>query len=444
MDLNKRKRVVIVGGGFGGIHAARALKGCDVSVALIDKRNFHLFQPLLYQVATGGLSPANIAAPIRRILYRQRNVSVMLGDVCKISPNEQLVEFISTKPGELSNQTQTMPYDWLVIAAGATHSYFGHDQWRRIAPGLKTIEDATRIRGRIFEAFEAAEYEQDPELRNELMTFVVVGGGPTGVELAGAIAELAKNTLRNDFRNIDPADAKIIIVDGQQRVLSNFVPELSNKAEQSLKRLGIAVLTNSLVTQIDEESVTIKSAGKTQTIRARTTLWAAGVAGAPLGRQLAAAAGIEPDAVGRIPVLPDLSIAGFPNIFVIGDLARVEDKQGNVLPGVAQVAIQQGKFVGRSIVNAVTGKTNKTVFAYKDKGSLATIGRRAAVADLGWYRSSGLFAWLLWVVVHIMTLAQFQNKLLVFLQWSWNYFTFNRSARLITERKKPGQDDRVQ
>ena len=434
MSESQRKRVVIVGGGFGGLHAARALKRAPVDVTLIDRRNFHLFQPLLYQVATGGLSPANIAAPIRRILYRQKNASVVLGNVIDIDAKGNTVLVQYSEPGEQAMLEQSIDFDWLVVAAGARHSYFGNDDWESLAPGLKTVEDATEIRGRVFNAFEAAEHEQDPERRKDLMRFVIVGGGPTGVELAGAIAELANNTLRHDFRNINPPDARITIVDGQDRVLSGFPDELSQKAAKSLERLGIEIITNTMVTGIDQESVQLTAGEQQSTIRTRTVLWAAGVAGAPLGKKLSDATGIETDRAGRVPVDPDLSIAGFPNIFVIGDLAVFTHQDGKPLPGVAQVAIQQGKFSGRRIGKLAQGKAKREQFHYKDLGNLATIGRRAAVADLGRFKFSGLFAWLIWVFVHIMQLAQFQNRVLVFLQWTWNYFTFNRSARLITER----------
>ncbi len=440
MNHHERKQVIIVGGGFGGLHAARALRKSDVEVTLVDRRNFHLFQPLLYQVATGGLSPANIASPIRAILRRQKNASVVLGEVVAVDPAAKLIEVHSHEPGESELQVETLAYDWLIVAAGATHSYFGHDEWEQLAPGLKSIEDATEIRGRIFAAFEAAENEPDAQHRDELMTFVIVGGGPTGVELAGAIAELARKTLKHDFRNINPPDARIIIVDGQDRMLANFTPDLSYKAEASLSRLGICIQTNKQVIAIHANSVELRAGQEISTIRTRTVLWAAGVAAVPLGRTLAAATGMEADRGGRVPVQNDLSITGHPEIFVIGDLASCPGSDGKPLPGVAQVAMQQGKYVGRQIANQLRGKPNSGPFVYNDKGSLATIGRSAAVADLGRLKFGGILAWLLWVLVHIMSLAQFQNRVLVFLQWSWNYMTFNRSARLITEPhhlKKP-------
>lgn len=433
MPNQERKRVVIVGGGFGGLHAARALKRAAVDVTLVDRRNFHLFQPLLYQVATGGLSPANIAAPIRSILSRQKNASVMLGEVVSVDPQARLVEVHRFEPGEEQPHVNHLNFDWLIVAAGATHSYFGHDDWADLAPGLKTVEDATEIRGRVFSAFEAAEQESDSQRRTELMTFVIVGGGPTGVELAGAIAEVARRTLRDDFRNINPPDAKIMIVDGQERILAGFVPELSHKAEAALRRLGVEMRTHTQVTSIREDAVDVSTGEKSETIRTRTVLWAAGVGAVPLGRSLALATGVETDRAGRVPTQTDMSISGYPNIFVIGDLASCVDEAGKPLPGVAPVAIQQGNYVGRLIAGTLRGKKQPAPFKYKDQGSLATIGRSAAVADLGKLKFSGFFAWVLWLIIHIMSIAQFQNRVLVLFQWAWNYFTFNRSARLITE-----------
>jgi NADH dehydrogenase len=429
----ERRKVVIVGGGFGGLHAAKALRRTNVGVTLIDRRNFHLFQPLLYQVATGGLSPANIAAPLRGILSRQRNASVFLGEVVAVDAVGKTVEVHSAEPGESQIQVTKIEYDWLIVAAGSIPSYFGHNDWERMAPGLKTIEDATRIRARVFAAFEAAEQEIEPQRRSELMTFVIVGGGPTGVELAGAIAELARHTLRNDFRNINPQNAKIIVVDGQDRILAHFAPKLSEKAAASLQRLGIEMRLNTIVKTIHEDSVELAKGDQQFFINTRTVLWAAGVAAAPLGRALAKATHVETDRGGRVPVQADLSIDGHPDIFVIGDLASCTDEQGKQLPGVAPVAIQQGKYIGRLISAQVRGKKAPPPFQYRDKGNLATIGRSAAVADLGKLKLSGFFAWLLWLFIHVMSLVQFQNRLLVFFQWAWSYCTFNRSARLITE-----------
>ena len=435
MSSGNRKKVVIVGAGFGGMHAARALRKADVDVTVVDRRNFHLFQPLLYQVATGELSPANIASPIRSFFRRQDNATIVLGEVVAVDPEKRCVEVHSSEPGETEMQIQSLSYDWLIVAAGATLSYFGNDQWEKIAPGLKSIENATRIRRRVLAAFEAAEVEPEVKRRDELLTFVVVGGGPTGVELAGAISELSRQTLLHDFRNIEPDHAKIIIVDGHERVLANFAPKLSHKAEEGLERLGVQMQLNTHVTSIEPDQVTLKSKadGAETVIHSRTVLWAAGVAGVPLGKTLADATGVTADRGGRVPIEKDLTIAGHPEIFVIGDLASLADKDGKPLPGVAQVAIQQGHYASRSIAGQLQGKPLTKEFRYRDRGSLATIGRRKAIADLGKLKFSGYFAWLLWLLIHIATLSKFQNRILVLFQWAWTYLTFNRSARLITE-----------
>ncbi len=428
------KQVVIVGGGFAGLNAAKALRReRRVQVTLIDRRNFHLFQPLLYQVATGGLSPANISAPLRGILRRHRNVRVILGSVVNVDPGRRKVSLRN------ENGLDEFQYDWLVVAAGATHSYFGHDEWREIAPGLKTVEDATQIRGKILAAFEAAEKTLDLQKRQQLMTFVIVGAGPTGVELAGAIAELARHTLRSDFRKINPADARIILLDAQDRVLSSFPPELSVQAERSLARLGVVVQTATHVQQVAPTHVVISSGSETSSIRAHTVLWAAGVRAADLAKHIVVATGAKSDEAGRIYVDEDLTIAGFPQIFVIGDMCRFEHQTGSPLPGVAPVAIQQGRYVAKMIRRELNGDRRtrlipRPAFFYRDRGNLATIGRRAAVADLGKLRFSGLLAWLLWGLVHIVQITSHQNRLLVMMQWAWNYFTFNRSARLITDQ----------
>ncbi len=432
--MNAPKQVVIVGGGFAGLNAAKALRReRRVQVTLIDRRNFHLFQPLLYQVATGGLSPANISAPLRGILRRHRNVRVILGSVVNIDPGRRKVSLRN------ENGLDEFQYDWLVVAAGATHSYFGHDEWREIAPGLKTVEDATQIRGKILAAFEAAEKTLDLQKHQQLMTFVIVGAGPTGVELAGAIAELARHTLRSDFREINPADARIILLDAQDRVLSSFPPELSVQAERSLARLGVVVQTATHVQQVAPTHVVISSGSETSSIRAHTVLWAAGVRAADLAKHIVVATGAKSDEAGRIYVDEDLTIAGFPQIFVIGDMCRFEHQTGSPLPGVAPVAIQQGRYVAKMIRRELNGDRRtrsipRPAFFYRDRGNLATIGRRAAVADLGKLRFSGLLAWLLWGLVHIVQITSHQNRLLVMMQWAWNYFTFNRSARLITDQ----------
>jgi NADH dehydrogenase len=418
--------VVIVGGGFGGLYAAQSLKGAPLRVTLIDRRNFHLFQPLLYQVATGGLSPANIAAPLRAVLKDQKNVKVVLGEVKRIDVARRRVEL----------NDSAIDYDTLIVATGARHHYFGHDEWERWAPGLKTIEDATEIRRRILTAFEMAEREIDPRRQQEWLTFVVVGGGPTGVELAGTLGELSHHTLRGNFRYIDPARASILLIEGLERILTTYPPKLSEKATRQLNRLGVTVRTNSFVTDLTNNEVTIRSGSQTERIATRTVLWAAGVQASPLGRQLAEATGATLDKAGRVMVEPDLSLPGHPEIFVIGDLAHYAHQTGKPLPGVAPTAMQQGRYVANLLRSRLRGK-NLRPFRYKDYGSMATIGRAAAVADLGWLRFSGFFAWLAWLFVHLINLIRFENRLLVLMQWAVNYFTRNRSARLITGEMKP-------
>jgi NADH dehydrogenase len=413
--------VVIVGGGFGGLTAARRLRRTHVRVTLVDRRNFHLFQPLLYQVATGALSPANIAAPLRAVLKRQKNIEVLLGEVVDIDvANRQLV----LSDGRLS-------YDTLIVAAGARHHYFGHDEWETFAPGLKTVEDATEIRRRILLAFETAERETDASRQAALLTFVVVGAGPTGVELAGAIGELAHHTLRGNFKNIDPANARILLLEGADRVLPPYIPKLSAKAAQALARLGVTVRTGAVVTDVQAHCVTIRCADHPESIACHTVLWAAGVLASPLGRVLAEAAGATLDRAGRVMVQPDLTIPGHREILVIGDLANCRDSTGKPLPGVAPVAMQQGRYAAELIAARVRGQDHPA-FQYRDRGTMATIGRAAAVVDVGWLRFSGLFAWMTWLLVHITYLITFGNRVLVIMQWAWNYFTRNRSARLIT------------
>jgi len=436
MENDVPKHVVIVGGGFGGMQTAKSLAKANVEVTLIDRRNFHLFQPLLYQVATGGLSPANIAAPIRSIFGHQKNVSVVLGDVLDVNPEGHTISLKENSTNRFKNNVVTIAYDYLVVAAGSTNAYFGNDHFEANAPGLKSIEDATEIRKRLLSAFEAAEIEDDSDRTQRLLTFVVVGAGPTGVEMAGAIAELARHTLRHDFRHINPEDSRVIIVDGGDRVLSGFNEKLAAKAEQSLKKLKIEFQFNSQVTDIQPSFAVVKKEGQTSRIETETVVWAAGVAGVPLGKKIASATGVQCDRAGRVPVEPTLSVAGFGSLFVIGDLAHCENSKGELLPGVAPVAMQQGDYVGKLIkkevsTNAAAG--DRQPFAYKDRGQLATIGRSSAIADLGKLEFSGFFAWLLWLFIHILSLAKFQNRVLVFFQWAFNYLTFNRSSRLITE-----------
>lgn len=413
--------MVIVGGGFGGLYAARALKRAPVDVTLLDRRNFHLFQPLLYQVATGGLSPANIAAPLRGVLKRQKNARVLLGEALDFDVAAREVVF---NGGRLA-------YDYLIVATGGRHHYFGHPEWETAAPGLKTIEDATEIRRRILLAFEKAELARDPDDRRSWLNFLIVGGGPTGVELAGAVAEISRDTLKEDFRAIDPTRAQIVLIEGAERILPTYPPELSAKAQASLERLGVAVRTNAIVTDVKPEGISVKTKGAEDHWRAHTVLWAAGVAASPLGAKLAGSAGAQMDRAGRVIVGPDLTLPGHPEIFVIGDLANFSHQTGSPLPGIAPVAMQQGRYAAEAIRARLAGKTLPP-FRFKDRGNMATIGRAAAVADIYGFRFSGWIAWLVWLFVHLVNLMQFNNRLLVFLQWTWNYFTRNRSARLIT------------
>ena len=416
--------VVIVGGGFGGLYAAKALGKAPVKVTLIDKRNFHLFQPLLYQVATGGLSAGDISSPLRSVLSRQKNTEVLMGEVSGIVPSQQTVKL----------QNKELTYDTLIVATGVSHHYFGNDQWAPKAPGLKTVEDALEMRRRIFLSFEAAEKETDPEKRRAWLTFVIVGGGPTGVELAGALAELAYSTLKDDFRNIDTSETRILLLEGMDRVLPPYPPELSEKAQKSLERLGVTVQTKTLVTNIEDNIVTIRQGDQTEEIPAQTILWAAGMKASGMGEVLSKATGVECDRAGRVMVAPDLSVPGHPNIFVIGDLANYVHQDGKPLPGVAPVAMQEGQYVASLLQKQLKGETLPT-FRYADYGSLAVIGRNAAVVDLGFMKFAGFPAWLAWIFVHIFFLIEFDNKLLVLIQWGWNYFTRKRGARLITNQE---------
>jgi NADH:ubiquinone reductase (H+-translocating) len=425
-EMDQPHRVVIVGGGFGGLYAAKALKRAPVRVTLLDRRNFHLFQPLLYQVATGGLSPANIASPLRAVLKRNRNTEVLLGEVTDVDVANRRVILSKRSVG----------YDTLIVAAGARHHYFGKDHWEELAPGLKTIEDATEMRRRILLAFENAERESDQAKQRSWLTFIIVGGGPTGVELAGAIGELAHHTLQSNFRHIDPAQARIFLVEGLDRILPPYPPLLSKKAAEALTRLGVTTRTSTIVSDLQPDSATLRFGGQEETIAARTVLWAAGVQASPLGAILARATGAALDRAGRITVLPDLSLPDHPEIFVIGDMALFAQPDGKPLPGVAPVAMQQGRYVATLIQERLRGR-RLPAFRYKDFGNMATIGRAAAVADLGWLRFSGFLAWLAWLFIHVLNLIEFENRLLVLMQWAWNYFTRNRSARLVTFRGHP-------
>jgi NADH:ubiquinone reductase (H+-translocating) len=414
-------KIVIIGGGFGGLTAAQSLKNASVQVTLVDRCNYHLFQPLLYQVATGSLSPANVAGPLRQVLRKQKNTQVLLGEAVHIDAANRRVLL----------SDGALDYDTLIVATGATHSYFGHDEWEQFAPGLKNLDDATAMRGRILLAFEAAEREHDPEKLRAWMTFVIVGGGPTGAELAGALGEIAHDTLRHDFRAIDPSQTRIILVEGTDRALPSYPPKLSQAAQKMLQRLGVTVRTGAMVTDIRAHGVTIRVGDHDEIIPTRTVLWAAGVLASPLGVILSQEAGAKLDRAQRVIVEPDMSIAGHPEIFVIGDLSNYSHQTGNPLPGVAQPAIQQGHYVAKLIRARLRGQ-KLPPFHYFDKGNLATIGRGAAVADLNWLRLSGWPAWLIWVFVHLLYIIQFQNRVLVMLQWAWLYLTFSRSARLIT------------
>jgi len=407
-----RPHVVILGGGFAGLTCARALRGAPVRITLVDRSNHHLFQPLLYQVATASLSPAEIASPIRSILRRQSNVQVWLGEVEDVDVERRSVRL---RDGALS-------YDYLVVATGATHAYFGHDEWAPHAPGLKTVDDALEIRRRFLLAFEAAEREADPAARRRLLTFVIVGGGPTGVELAGAMAEIARQVMPRDFRSIDTTTTRILLLEGGPRILGAYPPVLSEQARRQLERLGVEVRTGALVTGIEPVEVRIGE----ERIEAGNVFWAAGVAASPLGARL----GAPLDRAGRVRVEADLSIPGRPEVFVAGDLAAVED-DGAPVPGVAPAAMQMGRHVARTIRRDLEGRAREP-FRYFDKGNLATIGRAAAVAEIAGLRLSGLVAWLVWVFVHILYLIGFRNRLLVLIQWAWAYLTYQRGIRLIT------------
>jgi NADH dehydrogenase len=409
--------VVILGGGFAGINAARALRDARVRITIVDRQNHHLFQPLLYQVATASLSPADIARPIRDIFRRQSNVEVWMGEVVHVDPSRRRV---CLPEGELE-------YDYLVVATGASHGYFSHPEWASVAPGLKTVDDALEIRRRFLLSFEAAEREADPVARRRLLTFVIVGGGATGVELAGAMAEIARKAIPRDFRYIDTATARVVLIEGTDRVLPNFPAGLSSDAERQLRELGVEVLTGTVVTGVDAEGVDLSG----ERIEAANVFWAAGVVASPVGAGL----GATQDRAGRVSVASDLSLPGHPEVFVTGDLARVE-QDGITLPGVAQVAIQTGRHAAEAIRADLDGRA-RSPFHYRDLGSLATIGRSAAVADFGRVRLSGAVAWWIWAVVHVFQLTGFRNRLLVMIQWTWSYFTFQRGIRLITGAPAP-------
>jgi NADH dehydrogenase len=430
---SSKPHVVIVGGGFGGLDAARALAGAPVRVTLIDRHNYHLFQPLLYQVATASLSPADIASPIRWVLRRQANAHVLLAEVRAIDSGERRVELVAPPdPAAGGEAPYYVPYDYLIVATGATHAYFGHSEWASRAPGLKTLDDALEIRRRVLLAFEAAEREPDPVQRQRLLTFVIVGAGPTGVELAGALAEIARQTLKEDFRSIHPESARIVLLEGGPDVLPTFPEPLRKAARASLTRLGVDVRTGSMVREVTQDGVRVDD----ESIAAETVLWAAGVAASPLVRSL----GTPLDRVGRVLAEPTLTVPGHSEIFVVGDVCALQ-QDGRPLPGVAQVAKQEGVHAARNILRALRGEP-LVPFRYRDYGSMATIGRGSAVAEIASFRFSGLLAWLIWLFVHIMALIGFRNRIAVMGEWAWAYITFQRRARLITgERLWPGQDD---
>jgi NADH dehydrogenase len=433
-------RVVIVGGGFGGLQAVENLRRAPVDITLVDRRNFHLFQPLTYQVATGALSPGEIAYPLRAIFKRARNVRVLMLEATDVDldARELHVERIDGLPGPAS-----IPYDTLIVAGGSNYSFFGHDEWSEFAEEVKSLESAVLARGRILSAFEAAEMEADPQRRQAWLTFAVVGGGPTGVEMAGQIAELARDTLSGDFRSVDPRTGRILLIEAADRVLTSFPPSLSAKAARSLERLGVSTLLGRTVVGVDAQGVTVETGGaQTERIPTRTVIWAAGVTASPLAALLADRSGAELDRAGRVTVEPDLSLPGHPEVFALGDMVRVRGADGvpHVLPGVAPAAMQEGRHAAKAVRARLDGGASPP-FSYRDKGNLATIGRAAAVADIRGLRLSGFLAWLTWLLVHLFYLVGFQNRIVVFVRWSFSFATHGRGARLITEPALAGRDE---
>jgi NADH:ubiquinone reductase (H+-translocating) len=421
--MSEGARVIIVGGGFGGLTAAKALRKAPVQLTLVDRQNHHLFQPLLYQVAMAGLAPSEIAQPIRSLLARQANAKVLLDEVIHIDLTQKQVHFAEGRP---------LPYDYLILAPGARTHYFGNDGWAAFAPGLKSIDDAVEIRRRVLLAFEAAEREPDPAERSRLLSFIVIGGGPTGVELAGSIAELARHVLGRDFKNVRPAETRVLLLEGGPRVLSTFDPELSDSSVRQLSELGVHVRTGAVVSSMGPEGVILRDG---ETIAAQTIVWAAGVSASPLLAKI----GIDVDRAGRAKVEPDCSLPGHPEIFVIGDAAMLLGEDGKPLPGVSPTAMQMGRHVAALIKGELTDNAPRTPFRYRDKGSMATIGRSRAIAQMDSLKLSGLLAWLAWLLVHIWYLIGFRNRLLVMFDWAWSYLTYRRGARLITGgRLEPG------
>jgi NADH dehydrogenase len=419
--------IVIVGGGFAGLYTARGLRRADARITLVDRHNYHLFQPLLYQVAMAALNPSDIAAPIRSILRRQKNTNVILGEAVSIDVAARTLAL---------DDGSTLGYDYLVLATGATHSYFSHPEWAKDAPGLKSIDDALEIRRRVLRAFEAAERETDPMKQAAWLTFVVIGAGPTGVELAGALSEIARQTMLKDFRRINPASARVVLLEGRERVLPPYPPDLSEKAKRQLERLGVEVITNALVTTVTSDEAVYDSAKdgakETHRVATRTVLWGAGVQASPLAKSL----GVPLDRAGRVFVESDLSIPGHPEVFVLGDLAAVKQQNGSLVPGVAPAAIQEGQHMALNLSRLLDEEPTLR-FRYRDKGSLATIGRAAAVADFGKIRFGGFVAWMAWLLIHIFFLIGFRNRFLVITQWAWAYLTYQRGARLITGSDPP-------
>jgi NADH:ubiquinone reductase (H+-translocating) len=433
MESHQHHRVVIVGGGFGGLQAALGLRQAPVEITLVDRRNFHLFQPLTYQVATGALSPGEVAYPLRAVFKRNRNVRVLLAEVDRFDLDRREVSL--RRVGDLP-APEPVPYDTLIVAGGSHYSYFGHDEWSAHAAEVKSLESALTVRSRILAAFEAAELERDPERRAEWLTFAVVGAGPTGVEMAGQIAELARDTLRRDFRSADPRSGRILLLEVADRVLTGFPPSLSAKAERSLRRVGVTPMLDSTVVDVGETGVTVAHAdGATRHIPARTVVWAAGVTASSLASALAELTGAEQDRAGRVTVGADLTLPGHPEVFALGDMVRVRGRDGSTLtlPGVAPVAMQQGRYAAKAVRARLQGRA-AAPFRYRDKGNLATIGRAAAVADIKGFKLSGFLAWITWLVVHLFYLVGFQNRVLVIIRWSISFATRGRGARLITSR----------
>lgn len=428
----QRKKMLIIGGGFGGLYLAKSLGNQQIDITLVDRRNFHLFQPLLYQVATGGLSPANIAYPIRAILKKYKNIKVLMDEAFDIDPEKK---FVKLKEGG------RLDFDYCVVATGSTHHYFGNKDWEKMAPGLKTVEDATEIRRRILLAYEKAEKEKNKAKQKELLTFCVVGGGPTGVELAGALSDIASEILKNDFRSINKKDVSIKLLEGSDRILTAYPKDLSLKAQKSLEKLGVEVSLESIVSDVNEKGLKYKKNKKEKEIKSHTILWAAGVRISSFGEKLKEKEKIKSHSSGRIIVTKNLNLENYPHIFVIGDLAHYEDEKKGILPGIAPVAMQEGKYLADYFKKALKEKKeieeiNYKAFRYHNKGQMATIGRSKAVAMIGKLHFSGRFAWLLWLIVHLLFILQFGNKILILIQWFWNYLSPDRAARLITQEEK--------